>query len=65
MHVHSLRCRTDCPVGGALFVGFSKGLLGLIPCAAQLIQTNGGLVLVDTGYGAGRQSPRHAAQAAA
>ena len=51
MRVHYLRCGTDCPVGGALFDGFSKGLLGLIPCAAQLIETNEGLVLVDTGYG--------------
>jgi glyoxylase-like metal-dependent hydrolase (beta-lactamase superfamily II) len=51
MHVHYLRCGTDCPVGGALFDGFSKGILGLIPCAAQLIETNEGLVLVDTGYG--------------
>jgi glyoxylase-like metal-dependent hydrolase (beta-lactamase superfamily II) len=51
MRVHYLRCGTDCPVGGALFDGFSKGVLGLIPCAAQLIETNDGLVLVDTGYG--------------
>ena len=51
MRVHYLKCGTDCPVGGALFDGFSKGVLGLIPCAAQLIETNEGLVLVDTGYG--------------
>jgi glyoxylase-like metal-dependent hydrolase (beta-lactamase superfamily II) len=51
MRIHYLRCGTDCPVGGALFDGFSKGVLGLIPCAAQLIETNEGLVLVDTGYG--------------
>lgn len=51
MQVHYLKCGTDCPLGGALFDGFSKGLFGLIPCAAQLIETNDGLVLVDTGYG--------------
>lgn len=34
-----------------MFDGFSKGLLGLIPCTAQLIETNEGLVLIDTGYG--------------
>ena len=51
MKVHHLRCGTDCPVGGALFDGFSKGLLGFIPCAAQLIETRNGLVLIDTGYG--------------
>jgi glyoxylase-like metal-dependent hydrolase (beta-lactamase superfamily II) len=49
--VHYLSCGTDCPFGGALFDGFSKGPFGLIPCAAQLIETDRGLVLVDTGYG--------------
>lgn len=39
------------PFGGALFDGFSKGLFGLIPCAVQLVETNEGLVLIDTGYG--------------
>jgi glyoxylase-like metal-dependent hydrolase (beta-lactamase superfamily II) len=51
MRVHYLKCGTDCPFGGALFDGFSKGFFGLIPCAAQLIETNEGLVLIDTGYG--------------
>jgi glyoxylase-like metal-dependent hydrolase (beta-lactamase superfamily II) len=51
MHIHYLRCGTDCPFGGALFDGFSKGPFGLIPCAAQLIESDEGLVLVDTGYG--------------
>lgn len=51
MRIHYLRCGTDCPLGGALFDGFSLGLLGDIPCAAQLIETDQGLVLVDTGYG--------------
>jgi glyoxylase-like metal-dependent hydrolase (beta-lactamase superfamily II) len=51
MRIHYLKCGTDCPVGGALFDGFSKGVLGLIPCAAQLVETNDGLVLIDTGYG--------------
>src|SRR3954470_4639647 len=51
MKVHYLRCGTDCPLGGPLFDGFSKSVFGLIPCAAQLIETNDGLVLVDTGYG--------------
>jgi hypothetical protein len=51
MRVHYLKCGTDCPFGGALFDGFSKGLFGLIPCAAQLVETNDGLVLIDTGYG--------------
>jgi glyoxylase-like metal-dependent hydrolase (beta-lactamase superfamily II) len=51
MRIHYLKCGTDCPLGGALFDGFSKGLFGLIPCAAQLVETNDGLVLIDTGYG--------------
>jgi glyoxylase-like metal-dependent hydrolase (beta-lactamase superfamily II) len=51
MRVHYLRCGTDCPFGGAFFDGFSKGPFGLIPCAAQLVETDDGLVLIDTGYG--------------
>ena len=51
MRIHYLRCGTDCPFGGAIFDGFSKGPFGLIPCAAQLVETNEGLVLIDTGYG--------------
>jgi glyoxylase-like metal-dependent hydrolase (beta-lactamase superfamily II) len=51
MRIHYLKCGTDCPLGGALFDGFSKGPLGLIPCAAQLVETSEGLVLIDTGYG--------------
>jgi len=51
MRIHYLSCGTDCPFGGPLFDGFSTGLFGVIPCAAQLVETNEGLVLVDTGYG--------------
>jgi glyoxylase-like metal-dependent hydrolase (beta-lactamase superfamily II) len=51
MRIHYLRCGTDCPFGGPLFDGFSKSMFGLIPCAAQLVETNQGLVLIDTGYG--------------
>ena len=51
MRIHYLKCGTDCPLGGAFFDGFSKGLFGLIPCAAQLVETSEGLVLIDTGYG--------------
>jgi glyoxylase-like metal-dependent hydrolase (beta-lactamase superfamily II) len=51
MRVHYLSCGTDCPLGGPLFDGFSTGAFGLLPCAAQLVETNEGLVLIDTGYG--------------
>ena len=51
MKIHHLNCGTDCPVGGALFDGRSKGPLGRLVCHCLLIETNEGLVLVDTGYG--------------
>jgi glyoxylase-like metal-dependent hydrolase (beta-lactamase superfamily II) len=51
MRVHYLNCGTDCPVGGPLFDGKSTGPLAHLSCAAQLIETDQGLVLVDTGYG--------------
>lgn len=51
MRVHHLNCGTDCPVGGALFDGRSKGALGHLVCHCLLVETSQGLVLVDTGYG--------------
>jgi glyoxylase-like metal-dependent hydrolase (beta-lactamase superfamily II) len=51
MRIHHLNCGTDCPVGGALFDGRSKGPLGRLVCHCWLIETNEGLVLIDTGYG--------------
>jgi glyoxylase-like metal-dependent hydrolase (beta-lactamase superfamily II) len=52
VRVHHLNCGTDCPVGGALFDGCSKGPLGHLVCHCLLIETDAhGLVLVDTGYG--------------
>lgn len=51
MRIHYLNCGTDCPIGGAAFDGISKGPLAKLSCAAQLIETSQGLVLVDTGYG--------------
>lgn len=40
-----------CPVGGALFDGFSKGLTARLVCHCLLVETNQGLVLIDTGFG--------------
>lgn len=52
MRIHHLNCGTDCPLGGALFDGRSKGLLGDIVCHCLLIETDAhGLILIDTGYG--------------
>ena len=51
MRVHHLNCGCMCPVGGALFDGFSRGLTGTLICHCQLIETDAGLVLIDTGFG--------------
>jgi glyoxylase-like metal-dependent hydrolase (beta-lactamase superfamily II) len=51
MRIHHLNCGTDCPFGGALFDGRSKGLTGHLVCHCLLIEASQGLVLVDTGYG--------------
>jgi glyoxylase-like metal-dependent hydrolase (beta-lactamase superfamily II) len=52
MRIHHINCGTDCPLGGALFDGRSKGLTGHIVCHCLLIETDAqGLVLIDTGYG--------------
>jgi len=41
-----------CPLGGALYDGFSKGLHAHLICHCLLIETeHHGLVLVDTGFG--------------
>lgn len=52
MRVHHLNCGTSCPLGGRLFDGTSHGLIhGHIVCHCLLIETDAGLVLVDTGFG--------------
>lgn len=52
MRVHHLDCGCMCPVGGALFDGFSRGLMAHLSCHCLLIETDAhGLVLVDTGFG--------------
>jgi glyoxylase-like metal-dependent hydrolase (beta-lactamase superfamily II) len=51
MRIHHLNCGTDCPFGGALFDGRSKGVTGRLVCHCLLIESDAGLVLVDTGYG--------------
>ncbi|MBT2245043.1 MBL fold metallo-hydrolase [Sphingobium yanoikuyae] len=52
MRIHHLNCGTDCPLGGRLFDGVSKGLTGRLVCHCLLIESDQhGLILVDTGYG--------------
>jgi len=40
-----------CPIGGALFDGFGRGLTARLVCHCLLVETNQGLVLIDTGFG--------------
>jgi glyoxylase-like metal-dependent hydrolase (beta-lactamase superfamily II) len=51
MKIHHLNCGCMCPIGGALFDGFSRGLTAHLVCHCLLIETEQGLVLVDTGFG--------------
>lgn len=52
MRIHHLNCGTCCPWGGRIFDGVSRGLIhGHILCHCLLIETDAGLVLVDTGFG--------------
>lgn len=51
MKVHHLNCGTCCPVGGRMFDGYSDGVSAHLICHCLLIETEAGLVLIDTGYG--------------
>src|SRR5438477_8861370 len=52
MRIHHLSCGTMCPFGGRLWDGRTQ-VLGPaeIVCHCLLIETEVGLVLVDTGFG--------------
>jgi glyoxylase-like metal-dependent hydrolase (beta-lactamase superfamily II) len=52
MQIHHLNCGTMCPFGGRLWDGFSPVLRpARLVCHCLLIETEIGLVLVDTGFG--------------
>jgi glyoxylase-like metal-dependent hydrolase (beta-lactamase superfamily II) len=51
MRVHHLNCISSCPLGGALMDGRSLSLRGRLVCHCLLVETDHGLVLVDTGFG--------------
>ena len=52
MRIHHLNCGCMCPLGGALYDGFSRGLAAHLACHCLLVETDrDGLVLVDTGFG--------------
>ncbi|MDP2312056.1 MAG: MBL fold metallo-hydrolase [Pseudomonadota bacterium] len=50
--IHHLNCGTLCPWGGSFVDGYSDGLHARLVCHCLLIETDEGLVLVDTGFGA-------------
>ena len=51
MRIHHLNCGTRCPPGGRLFDGTTDGVFGHIVCHCLLIESDRGLILVDTGFG--------------
>lgn len=51
MKIHHLNCGTHCPLGGAFLDGRSRGPFAHIRTRVLLLETDAGLVLVDTGYG--------------
>lgn len=51
MRIHHLNCGTCCPAGGRLFDGTSDSAFGHIVCHCLLIESDRGLILVDTGFG--------------
>jgi len=53
MIVHHLSCISTCPLGGRLMDGCTKSIVerGELTCHCLVIETNAGLVLVDTGFG--------------
>ncbi|WP_126171968.1 MBL fold metallo-hydrolase [Altericroceibacterium xinjiangense] len=59
MKIHHLNCGTFCPAGGRLFDGRSDSPLAHMVCHCLLIETDAGLVLVDTGFGTRDIAARH------
>lgn len=53
MRIHHLNCGCMCPFGGSLFDGISRGLTARLVCHCLLVETQVGLVLIDTGFGLG------------
>ena len=51
MRIHHLNCGCMCPVGGRLWDGVSGGATARLVCHCQLVETDRGLVLIDTGFG--------------
>jgi len=51
--IHHLNCISTCPLGGKLMDDRTESLIrrGHLSCHCLLVETNRGLVLVDTGFG--------------
>ena len=51
MRIHHMNCISECALGGRLMDPRSKGLRAKLACHCLLVEADGGLVLVDTGFG--------------
>lgn len=51
MRVHHLNCISSCPLGGRLMDHRSNSLRGKLACHCLLVESDQGLVLLDTGFG--------------
>lgn len=53
MRIHHLNCISSCPLGGRLMDGMTHGVAcrGRLACHCLLVESRGGLILVDTGFG--------------
>jgi glyoxylase-like metal-dependent hydrolase (beta-lactamase superfamily II) len=52
MRIHHLNCMTCCPLGGHFMDGITKGIgRSKIVCHTLLIESEEGLILIDTGIG--------------
>lgn len=51
MKIHHLNCGTCCPPGGRLFDGVSDAAIGHLVCHCLLVESDDGLILIDTGFG--------------
>lgn len=58
MRVHHLNCGTMCPYGAQLVLGHPELPGQHLVCHCLLIETNAGLVLVDTGFAARDRDPK-------
>ena len=51
MRIHHLNCGCMCPLGGRLWDGVSRRPTATLVCHCVLVETEKGLVLIDTGLG--------------